>query len=139
MSQVVQDPRQEGRDAAERRAWQEAFDLLKTADAGGELGAEDLEVLAEAAMWTGRLTDAIEATERAFAAYVDEGNTQRAAMTAIQLAVEYRNKLQLSVSAGWHQRASRLLENEPESTVNGYLELQRGLIANGQGDFDKAL
>ncbi len=139
MSQVVQDPRQAGRDAAERRAWQEAFDLLKTADVGGGLGAEDLEVLGEAAMWTGRLSDAIEASERAYAAFVEEGNNQRAARTAIQLAVEYRNKLQLSVSSGWHQRATRLLESEPESTVNGYLELQRGLIANGQGDFDKAL
>jgi hypothetical protein len=65
MSQVVQDPREAGRDAAERRAWQEAFELLKTADAGGGLRAEDLEVLSEAAMWTGRLTDAIEAAERA--------------------------------------------------------------------------
>ena len=139
MSQVVQDPREAGREAAERRAWQEAFDLLKTADAGGALGAEDLEILGEAAMWTGRLTDAIEASERAYGAFVDEGNNQRAARMAIQLAVEYRNKLQLSVSAGWHQRASRLLEDKPESTVNGYLELQRGLIANGQGDFDKAL
>ena len=139
MSQVVQDPRQAGRDAAERRAWQEAFDLLKAADAEGSLGAEDLEVLGEAAMWTGRLSEAIEASERSYGAFVEEGNNQRAAKAALQLAVEYRNKLQLSVSAGWHQRASRLLEDEPESTVNGYLELQRALIANGQGDFDKAL
>jgi class 3 adenylate cyclase len=139
MSQVVQDPREAGREAARRGAWKEAFDLLKDADKNGGLAAEDLQVLSEAAMWTGRLTDAIEAEERAFAAYVEEGNTQRAAMAALQLAVEYRNKLQLSVSAGWHQRASRLLENEPESSVNGYLELQRALIANGRGDFDEAL
>jgi class 3 adenylate cyclase len=139
VSQVVQDPREAGREAARRGAWKEAFDLLKDADKDGGLAAEDLQVLSEAAMWTGRLTDAIEAEERAFAAYVEEGNTQRAAMAALQLAVEYRNKLQLSVSAGWHQRASRLLEDEPESSVNGYLELQRALIANGRGDFDKAL
>ena len=139
MSQVVQDPREAGRDAAQRGAWKEAFDLLKDADKDGGLAAEDLQVLSEAAMWTGRLTDAIEASERAFAAYVEEGNTQRAAMAALQLAVEYRNKLQLSVSAGWHQRASRLLEDEPETSVHGYLELQRALIANGRGDFDEAL
>jgi class 3 adenylate cyclase len=139
VSQVVQDPREAGREAARRGAWKEAFDLLKDADKNGGLAAEDLQVLSEAAMWTGRLTDAIEAEERAFAAYVEEGNTQRAAMAALQLAVEYRNKLQLSVSAGWHQRASRLLEDEPESSVNGYLELQRALIANGRGDFDEAL
>jgi class 3 adenylate cyclase len=139
LSQVIQDPGQAGREAAERHAWQEAFELLKAADSERALQAADLELLAEAAMWTGRLTDAIEASERAFAGYANEGNTLKAAMTAIQLAVEYRNKLQLSVSAGWHQRAARLLENEPESTIHGYLELQRGLIANGQGDFDRAL
>jgi class 3 adenylate cyclase len=139
MSQVVQDPREAGRDAAERRAWQDAFDLLKAADANGSLQAEDLEVLAEASMWTGQLTEAIEASERAYAAFVDEGKNERAAMVAVHLAAEYRNKLQNSVSAGWHQRAARLLENEPESVVHGYLELQRGLIANGQGEFDKAL
>jgi class 3 adenylate cyclase len=139
VSQVVQDPREAGREAARRGAWKEAFELLKDADKNGGLAAEDLQVLSEAAMWTGRLTDAIEAEERAFAAYVEEGNTQRAAMAALHLAVEYRNKLQLSVSAGWHQRASRLLEDEPESSVNGYLELQRALIANGRGDFDEAL
>jgi tetratricopeptide (TPR) repeat protein len=139
MSQIVQDPLEAGREAARRGAWQEAYEQLRAADEKGELGAEDLQALSEASMWTGRLADAIEAEERAFAAYVDEGNTQRAAMAALQLAVEYRNKLQLSVSAGWHQRASRLLDNEAESSVHGYLELQRALIANGQGDFDKAL
>jgi hypothetical protein len=100
MSQVVQDPREAGRDAAERRAWQDAFDLLKAADANGSLQAEDLEILAEASMWTGQLTEAIEASERAYGAFVDEGKNERAAMVALHLAVEYRNKLQNSVSAG---------------------------------------
>ena len=70
MNQVVQDPLEAGREAARRGAWKEAFDLLRDADKGGGLVGEDLQILSEAAMWTGRLTDAIEATERAFAAYV---------------------------------------------------------------------
>jgi class 3 adenylate cyclase len=138
MSQVVQDPREAGREAARRGAWQEALEQLSAADQG-TLEGEDLELLSYAALWTGRLGASIEFAERAYARFTDEGKVLDAAKTAIGLAAEYRNKLQNSASAGWHQAASRLLEQEPESAVHGYLELQRSLIASGRGEYDVAL
>ena len=50
-----------GREAAARRDWGAAFVALAAADEEGPLAAEDLEVLGEAAFWTGsyyKFTDA---------------------------------------------------------------------------------
>jgi hypothetical protein len=48
-----------GREALRRHAWHEAFEQLSAADAVEPLPPEDLELLAEAAMWVGRLDDCI--------------------------------------------------------------------------------
>ena len=139
MSQVAQDPRDAGREAARRGAWGEAYEHLSAADKDGALDGEELELLAQAALWTGHLGASIEFAERAYARFSDAGENLRAAMTALGLAAEYRNKLQTSASAGWHQRAARLLEQEPEAPAHGFLELQRSMIASGRGDYDAAL
>jgi hypothetical protein len=49
-----------GRQALARHAWSEAYDLLRTADARGELDTGDLVLLADAAWWTGNLPEAID-------------------------------------------------------------------------------
>jgi class 3 adenylate cyclase len=140
MAQAVEDPLAAGRNAASRNAWAEAFELLHRADAdGAQLSGDDLELLGNAAIWSGRLAASLEAHERAYARYLEEGNPPRAAFTALFLAGEYRSKLQNAVSAGWHQRAVRLLENEPEGVEHGYLELQRSQIEYARGNYDQAL
>jgi class 3 adenylate cyclase len=140
MSQVLEDPLSAGREAARRNAWAEAFDLLQAAESGGaKLSGDDLELFAHAAMWTGRLGRSIEAWERAYARFLEEGNRARAAFAALYLAAEYRNKIQNALAAGWFQRATRLLENEPEGVEHGYLELQRSQVEYGRGNYDQAL
>jgi hypothetical protein len=47
------------------------FDLLTGADRAEELGTEDLQILADAAWWSGRLDECISARERAFSGYVE--------------------------------------------------------------------
>ena len=140
MAQAVEDPLAAGREAAKRNAWAEAFEHLQEADrSGAALSGEDLDTLANAALWTGHLAASIEALERAYARYLEEGNRSRAAFAALQLAGEYRNKLQNAVATGWHQRGARLLEDIPEGVEHGYLELQRGQIEYGRGNYDQAL
>ena len=139
MSQVLQDPLEAGREAAERGAWPEAYELLIAADKNGTLAGSDLELLSHAAMWTGHLTASIEYAERAYARYSDASEMERAAMVALALAAEYRNKLQLSASQGWHQRAARLLESIEESPAHGFLALQKSMIASSRGGYDEAL
>jgi class 3 adenylate cyclase len=139
VSQVLQDPLEAGREAAGRGAWPEAYDLLIAADKNGALAGSDLELLSHAAMWTGHLTASIEYAERAYAAYSDTNEMEKAAMVALALAAEYRNKLQLSASQGWHQRAARLLESIDESPAHGFLALQKSMFASSRGGYDEAL
>ena len=130
---------QAGRAAADRHAWRDAYDSLATADAESDLGPEDLELLAETALWSGHLNASIEASERAFAGYLKRGENARAAYVAIMLALDYRNKSATAIAAGWHGRAARLLESEPEAVEHGYLALQKATLALSRGELDDAL
>jgi class 3 adenylate cyclase len=128
-----------GREAAARYSWKEAFELLSAADTDGVLTARDVDVLAQAAWWTGRLEEALALRERAYAAYMKDGERQAAALIALTLAADYGFKAALSVSNGWLQRAERLLEGEKESIAHAHLEVARSFRAQVTGDFDAGI
>jgi class 3 adenylate cyclase len=136
---VTDEPLQEARDAFERHAWQEAFDLLTAADESGELSPEDLESLAEAAFWTGRTDKCIEALERAYACFTEAGNARGAASVAINLCFHHFAKLAPSVAAGWSSRAVRLLEAEPDCPEHGHLARISTNVTMSVGNLDGAL
>ena len=77
------DPLEAARAAIARKAWPEAFELLNAADATGSLGAQDLEALALASFFAGQPEREDDAKERAFRAWLDEGDEVRAAYVAI--------------------------------------------------------
>ena len=138
MTQVVDDSLEAGRQAAQRHAWRDAYELLRSADAAGRLTAEDLESLAEAAWWTGRLDEAIALRERGYAAFVQDGETRRAAALAVMLSTDNLTRGAMSVSGGWLARAERLLADEPEAAEHGHVALVRGLTAFDVGDLEAA-
>jgi class 3 adenylate cyclase len=138
MTQVLDDSLEAGRDAARKRAWREAYDLLSRASAEEALGAEDLELLAESAWWTGRLEEAIDFRERAYAAYVESGEPRHAALLAMMISGDYGKKGAGSVAGGWLSRAARLLENEPEGAEHGHLALAHGTGAVMMGQLEAA-
>jgi class 3 adenylate cyclase len=138
MSQVLDDSLEAGREAARKHAWREAYNLLQRADAEGLLGAEDLEHLGEAAWWTGRLEDAIDFRERAYAAHVEAGEPRRAALVAMMISGDHAKKGAVSVAGGWLSRATRLLESEPEGVEHGHLALARGTAAVMMGQLKPA-
>jgi class 3 adenylate cyclase len=138
MSQVVESPLEAGRDAVRRRDWDTAYPLLHEADGSGDLAPEDLELLAEAALWGGQFEHYIDATERAYKAYLEAGNLARAGYLATLLAHDHRAQLQTSVASGWLARAKRHLDETEEAPEHGYYALQRSLVALGEHDFDEA-
>jgi class 3 adenylate cyclase len=138
MSQVLDDSLEAGREAARKHAWRDAYELLRKADADGLLGAEDLEHLGEAAWWTGRLEEAIDFRERAYAAYVEAGEPRRAALLAMMISGDHAKKGAVSVASGWLSRATRLLANEPEGIEHGHLSLARGTAAVMMGELKPA-
>jgi class 3 adenylate cyclase len=140
MSDVVTvDPLEAGRQAFERRAWPEAYRLLKEADEADRLSAEDLEAVAKSAWWIGESGESITLFERAYAAYVDRDDQPQAAFIALTLRRDYLSKLAGSVAQGWLHRAEHLLEGQPESVAHGYLAIAHGELAFSRGELDHAL
>ena len=72
------------RDALERHAWKDAYEALAEADRTDALPGTALEMLAWASYWTGRPDETIEALERAYAAYLEEGDREGASMAAFR-------------------------------------------------------
>jgi class 3 adenylate cyclase len=142
VTQIADDSLEAGRGAARRRAWRDAYELLSRADEADEaLTPEDLENLADAAWWTGRLDEAIALRERAFAASVETGEPRRAAMLAALLAMDYGLRGSLSVSSGWISRGERILAeaaDEPEGIEHGHLALVRGISMLDMGELGTA-
>jgi class 3 adenylate cyclase len=138
MSQVLESPLEAGRAAVLRRDWDTAYPLLQEADSAGDLGPDDLELLAEAALWGGLFSEYMDANERAYKSYAETGNLARAGYLATLLAHDNRAQLQNSVASGWLARAKRHLDEAEEAPEHGYYALQRSLVALGEHDFDEA-
>jgi class 3 adenylate cyclase len=111
-----------GREALRRHAWGEALEALAGVDADDGLDPDDLQLLAQAAWWSGQPDAALEAWERAYAAYSAAGENTAAAGVAIRLAELAFRRVAFSIGAGWVARAERLLESEPESAVHAWLK-----------------
>lgn len=127
------------RGALKHHKWQEAYDALSQADEQGGLVGAGLELLAWASYWTGHPEKTIEALERAYRAYLDEGNRPAAAMMAFRMAEQHGMRMAFSQAQGWAARAERLAKEDPEWPVQGWLEWMRGLLAWFQGDFERAV
>ena len=122
MSHVVEPSLvEQGKAALGRHEWREAYDLMSAGDGRGEVTGADLELFAQASWWIGRLPEAIEIRERAFAAAVTSGDDRGAVLEAISLARDNTFRMNESLSTAWLNRAARFLEGAPESPATGWL------------------
>jgi class 3 adenylate cyclase len=128
-----------GRAALGRHEWRAAFDALSQADAKQRLDPEALELMAQAAWWTGQLPVAIEARERAFAAATRAGDIQGAAIAAINLARDNLMRMATDVSQAWIKRVERMLEGQEENPGHGWLAGVTALHAALIGDSEESL
>ncbi|HEX2026959.1 MAG TPA: adenylate/guanylate cyclase domain-containing protein [Nitriliruptorales bacterium] len=111
-----------GREALQRRSWAEALQALTQADQEADLSPSDLELLAEAAWWSGHPDEATQALERAYAGYMQAGDHLSAAAVALRVAELAFRRMSYSIAGGWVARADRLLRDESESVVHAWLE-----------------
>jgi class 3 adenylate cyclase len=128
-----------GKEALLRHAWEEAFDLLSSADRDGSLSGSDLETLAEASFFAGHSGRAIDIKERAFKAHLDAGDQIRAAYMALDIAHDYGYSGKFSIASAWAGRGARLLDGKPESYAHGYLALVMSEKAAESGEIETAL
>src|SRR5687767_11972742 len=108
MAQLTGDSLEAGRQAVSRNAWRDAYRFLREADEVEELAGPDLESLAAAAWWTGRLEEALALRERAYTTFSRSGEPSSAAMVAVVLAMDHMVKGAPSVAAGWLARAETI-------------------------------
>src|SRR6188508_240534 len=140
MSQVADaSPLERGREALARHAWGEAYDLLSAADAAGSFAPAELELLAEAAWWVGKLPVAIEVRERAYAAAVKAGEYEVAVEAAVLLAQYNLFRNAHTIANAWIHRADRLLEGQDEHPGHGWLAAMKSFHAAVVGDMETAL
>lgn len=132
------DPLEAGRAALGRHEWASAFERFTAAEAERPLRGADLEDLATAAFFTARADAGITAKERAFKAWLDEGDPVRAAYLALDIAREYAYLGKTSIATSWMRRAERML-GDGETYAHGYLALTRAEAAAAAGDPDLAL
>ena len=139
MTELLENPLEAGRAAAERQAWREAYEQLRRADEDGTLTGEDLQHLGEAAWWTGHLEEAIRFRERAYATFAGAGQSRQAGVLATVLSIDHLMRETMSVAGGWLARAESVLADEEEGPEHGYLALARGLNAlHGLADLETA-
>ncbi|MBD0329682.1 MAG: hypothetical protein ICV64_06220 [Thermoleophilia bacterium] len=128
-----------GREAVGRHAWGEAYELLAGADRERTLSPADLEVLSEAAYWSGRLDESLAARERAYRLYRSAEDAVRAATVALWLGLDYLGKGDYPLFNGWVANAERLLADESDSPAHALLELVHGVNGLFAGRLAEAL
>src|SRR5918997_4428170 len=125
----------QGREAAGRGAWEEAYELLMQADADGLAGPAELPLLGEVAYAAGHLEVTIEAWERAHALCVRAGDPVAAADAAVRVAMHLLLDTALMAPVrGWLARAERLLEGRDGTPAHAWLAVVRAYERMLTGD-----
>jgi DNA-binding CsgD family transcriptional regulator len=111
----------DGQQALARSDWRRARELFEAALRQQER-ADALDGLGRALHFGGDYREAIELTERAFAAYRAEGRVEEAADRARWLAFLHGAvNANMAVAAGWMARAASLLDGTEQSAGHGWL------------------
>ena len=139
MDAAADDPLGAVRRLLDAQDWDGALDAVRAADVGPDLEAEQADLEAEALWWLGRLDDCIDARERAYRAFDEAGDRQRAGRCAVWLWEHHAMRLRSSVAGGWLRRARRALEHDEHTVDYGRLLLREAEAAHGAGQIDEAV
>jgi ATP/maltotriose-dependent transcriptional regulator MalT len=127
------------RTAYAARSWREAYEAFARADELDPLAPEDLELRATTARMVARDDEAVVALERAHHAYLEHGDTARAAYCAGWIGMSLAYAGAVGPAGGWLARADRLLQDVPEETaVHGYVLLPITFRHEAAGEFEAA-
>jgi DNA-binding CsgD family transcriptional regulator len=125
---------EQGRESFRKRAWGAAFSQLLAADRESPLEPEDLVLLSQAALLTGRDVEGDELLSRAHQGFLGRGDAQFAARCAFWLGFRSMIGGEFAKAGGWLSRASRLLDGRPDCVESGYLLLPEGYRSFHAGD-----
>jgi tetratricopeptide (TPR) repeat protein len=139
LSPVGDDVLAGGRAAVDRHDWTLGHELLKAAAQRQTLGGDDVERLAQAALWVGEDDESMVAHQHAYQAYVAEGRPDRAAHVAAMLVIHHARRGELAVASGWYAKLQTLLQEAHDARGDGYLALATTIFDEASGDWEAAL
>jgi ATP/maltotriose-dependent transcriptional regulator MalT len=129
---------QTGKAALADEDWVAAYERLGAARQSGELDAAGLEALSEAAFGIGRMDEAFEAREQAYAGFDGADDPIAAGACAVWLAFAYFATGRPAIGGGWVRRAERCLEGHEDCAPFGQLLILGAHGAMGAGQLDQA-
>jgi DNA-binding CsgD family transcriptional regulator len=103
------------------------------------LSPGDLDLLADAAWWSGHVEESVDARLRAHAGHAGAGDHRRAGCAAWWLYYEYRSLGRPGAAAGWLHRARQHLEHEPDCPEQCFLAWTESEEAQSVPDPEAAL
>ncbi len=115
-------PVETGRAAYVRGDWRAAHASFLAAGPPASLAVDDLEALARSAWWLGHVKENLELSEDVFHRRLAASSSDRAAMTALELGLQWVLRGDVAVGSGWISRARRILRDVPEGPAHGYLQ-----------------
>ncbi len=127
------------RQACADAEWGAAAALFREADAADGLEAADLERWGESEQFGGTPLAAVPVLERALAAHSAAGDCRGAARAALGLAHIYYERMKLSVSKGWLQRAASILSGTDRCREHGVHAGFASRFAVAEEDYDAAI
>ena len=126
------------RDAVARAAWADAYAGFHQVDVESLRGS-DLEAFADAAWWGSNLAESLELRQRAYSAYVSEGEELAAAACAARVSVEHFLRNEPAIGMGFLKRTERHMQGRSDCVELGYLAMLHAAIAGFSGDADVAI
>ena len=126
------------RAAVRERRWIDAVALYGSVSADALTG-DDFDGRALAHQCSGRPSDAIPVLIRAIEAHTQAGASDRAAASAISLAVIHLERGELAVAKGWIARAQDLVAETPPAIATGLALWMQSRVALFEGNSQQAL
>ena len=126
------------RDAVVRAEWADAYAGFHQVDVESLKGS-DLEAFADAAWWGSKLAESLELRQRAYSAYVSEGEELAAAACAARVSVEHFLRNEPAIGMGFLKRTERHMEGQSDCVELGYLAMLHAAVAGFSGDAGVAI
>lgn len=121
------------RDAYARGDWRAAYEHFGRAHETAELNTDDLSSYGMAAWRLGYGRQSVQLSEQAFNRLMAADDPQKAAMKAVEVALQWFNGGDLTITRVWLNRARRLHEKVPDDQILAYLLYVDSLVAIEEG------
>jgi DNA-binding NarL/FixJ family response regulator len=138
VNRINDDDLSAARDAYAHGDWRAAYDRFTTAQETQELGTDDLSSFGLAAWRLGHGRHSMQLSEQAFNRLNAANDVPGAAMKAVEVALQWFNGGDLTITRVWLSRARRLHDKQPDDRILAYLLYVDSLVAIDEARNDVA-